>query len=363
VPKPIDPARQHLLGALEADLIGPYDPTTGDEVLTLPPLRWYLTGFLIPEGQAQTNATLAGDEDEQMESGDDSPDEHTAEPDSKQRPTLPSSLGLSVLLPAGGSDTIEIEVGWGEYALRSTKDEITALCRARGMSVDKYLGKDLWERVTIPARLVSLDLRQAADGKLVRISVPDTVGVQLEVRVEAISPADADLLEIGEPGQGARAVSVFLVNTRAIAANPEKDGRGFSRELNGQTLFQVALRLRAPSGLLPRPDAHFSNSQDFDDRMVDLQFRREVEWVVGHGIAAKPRQARSHSRDLRGVARRGQQPRSSDCRPTGPGPRRVWRWLVRGSSAGATRISACPEGLGLPGLLQRSRPPCRGGDR
>lgn len=33
---------------LQADLIGPYDPDTGHEVLRLPPLRWYLTGFLVP---------------------------------------------------------------------------------------------------------------------------------------------------------------------------------------------------------------------------------------------------------------------------------------------------------------------------
>ena len=31
VPNPLDPARRHLLGALEADLIGPYDPS-GDDV-------------------------------------------------------------------------------------------------------------------------------------------------------------------------------------------------------------------------------------------------------------------------------------------------------------------------------------------
>jgi hypothetical protein len=289
VPKPIDPARRHLLGALEADLIGPYDPETGDEVLALPPLRWYLTGFLIPEGQSQANASLAGDEDEGMERGDDAgPDEQAAEPESKQRPILPSSLGLSVLLPGSGSGLIEIEVGWGEYALRSTKDEVAALCKARGMNPDKYVGKELWERVTIPARTVTLDLGKAGGGKLVRESVPGTSGVRLEYRVETISPEDAKILRIAEPGQGALALSVFLVNTRAITVDPERDGRGYSRELNGQTLFQVALTLRAPGGLLPRPDAHFSNSKDFDDRMVDLQFRREVEWVVGHGIAARP---------------------------------------------------------------------------
>jgi len=328
VPQPIDPARRHLLGALEADLIGPYDPKTGVEVLSLPPLRWYLTGFLIPEGQAHADATLAGDEDEGMESGDDAgPDEQSAEPDTKQRPRLPSSLGLSVLLPDTDSNTIEVEVAWGEYALRSTKDEIARLCHARGMDVDSYAKRDLWERVAIPPRRVVLDLSQAGGGKLARMAVPDTVGVQLEYRVETISPADAEVLEIGEAGQGAKALSVFLVNTRPIVADPEVNSRGFSRELNGQTLFQVALTLHAPHGLLPRPDAHFSNSQDLDDRMVDLQFRREVEWVVGHGIAARP------------IARDGQQPLHPTDNPA-VGGQAVWLPHARVVRVEATSVAS-----------------------
>ena len=67
--KSLDPHRKHLLAALEADLIGPYDPETGAEVLALPPLRWYLTGFLIPEGMAHGEQAGAGDE--LLESGDD----------------------------------------------------------------------------------------------------------------------------------------------------------------------------------------------------------------------------------------------------------------------------------------------------
>ncbi|MBZ0119530.1 MAG: hypothetical protein K8H88_21245, partial [Sandaracinaceae bacterium] len=41
-------AREHLVRALEADLVGPFDPAVPAEVLPLPPSRWYLTGFLAP---------------------------------------------------------------------------------------------------------------------------------------------------------------------------------------------------------------------------------------------------------------------------------------------------------------------------
>ena len=43
--------RNHLVRALEADLVGPHDLDNADaeEVLRIPPTRWYLTGFLAPE--------------------------------------------------------------------------------------------------------------------------------------------------------------------------------------------------------------------------------------------------------------------------------------------------------------------------
>ena len=49
-PKREDEAvRAALVAALEADLVGPFDPASGHEVLPLPPSRWYLTGFLAPQ--------------------------------------------------------------------------------------------------------------------------------------------------------------------------------------------------------------------------------------------------------------------------------------------------------------------------
>lgn len=291
--------RDHLLSALKADLIGPYDPKAGDEVLALPPIRWYLTGFLVPEGEATQDNAAAGDENEEMAAGDEGNDESGShEPEAKQRPILPSSVGLSVLLPepnGTGPDTVEVQVSWGEYVPRTTVEEVEALCRARGMPEDKYLpseagkqAKTLWERVRIPAKSVMLDLSRATPGQLHAELVPEAPGVAIEYRLETISPDDAATLRIGKPGQFARALSVFVVNGRAVTADRDRDARGYSRELNRQSLFQLELSLHAPAPLLPRPDAHFANSTDFDDQMVDLQFRDEVEWVVGHGISAAP---------------------------------------------------------------------------
>ncbi len=290
--------RAHLLESLRADLIGPYDPESGHEVLVFPPIRWYLTGFLVPEASARNEVASSGDEDEDYAAGDEPGGEDTpsSEPEAKHRPILPSSLGLSVLLPvapATGPDTVRVQLSWGEYVPAATNDEVEALCAARGLDPRKHVRegrppKMLWDRVPIADKSVTLELSAGTPGALQVQAVPDAPGVRIEYRIETIAAADATALRIGEPGQPARALSVFVVNARSIAADPRDDPAGYSRALNRESLFQLQLALHASQPLLPRPDAHFASSPDFDDQMVDLQFRREVEWVVGHGIAATP---------------------------------------------------------------------------
>src|SRR5688500_6904814 len=94
--------RDALVDALKLDLVGPSpeDASHFLEVLRDPPSRWYLTGFLVPfEG---------GDEDDEAadqldllareRAGDDeAPPEQQA---SARRAWFPSSLGLSLLVPA-----------------------------------------------------------------------------------------------------------------------------------------------------------------------------------------------------------------------------------------------------------------------
>ena len=93
---PNTPQRSHLLGAVRADLIGPYDPESGAEVLVKPPMRWYLTGFLVPEGELDHDTAAPGDEDEALEAGDEPQGEDNPEPAATPRPTprsVPGSAG------------------------------------------------------------------------------------------------------------------------------------------------------------------------------------------------------------------------------------------------------------------------------
>src|SRR5690606_19612791 len=70
--------RRHLCRALEADLIGPYALDEAEameqELLTLPPSRYYLTGFLAPDGERDP-----GDvgQDEELAAGSDEDEEET----------------------------------------------------------------------------------------------------------------------------------------------------------------------------------------------------------------------------------------------------------------------------------------------
>lgn len=56
---PEEKVRQNLVNALNADFVGPFIsdglPGGGQEVLPLPPSRWYLTGFLAPQGVGRRN--------------------------------------------------------------------------------------------------------------------------------------------------------------------------------------------------------------------------------------------------------------------------------------------------------------------
>ena len=104
--------RADLVAALETDLIGPFEE---NEVLHLPPSRWYLTGFLA----AMDARTLAEPDDDELAAGSDLDAEEAgpAEGGPKSRHFLPASLGLSVLLPPAGTgpDNLVAIASWADY--------------------------------------------------------------------------------------------------------------------------------------------------------------------------------------------------------------------------------------------------------
>jgi hypothetical protein len=92
------PVRASLVASLEADLIGPFSSSaSGEELLPLPPSRWYLTGFLSPSAAREVEDPT---EAEELPAGSELDDEEAAgaEPEPKQRHRFPASMGMSIPL-------------------------------------------------------------------------------------------------------------------------------------------------------------------------------------------------------------------------------------------------------------------------
>lgn len=279
--------RSHLIQALRAELVGPYDlcaPADGqiaEEVLHLAPSRRYLTGFLAPpqveaDNPASRRQTedpippaeaeaIEGDDPFEVGSDKDSDDSSSPDPEPATRKVFPASAGMSVLLPAEAKQVIA-RLRWGEYRRDVVVDEDGKIV---GLPDDpreraKIKGSPRWRRVQvgwieIPVRL---DANQIGRG------IPVANGVYLQGRV-----ADAGR------GDGSQALALFVVNRRL------PDGAAHRDET---LLFQLEYQLRCEVGFLPRPDLTGEGGSDLDDQINDLQYRDSFEYVVGHGVAAQP---------------------------------------------------------------------------
>jgi hypothetical protein len=251
--------RRHLIEALHADAIGPFGGRdtqhTSTEALPLAPSRWYLTGFLAPQADRDIgDATEA----EQMEAGSDIDEEEGgagSEPEPKQKKQFPASLGLSVLLPPGGPDQIEVTLSFGEYFAEWHEND----------------GKKRrqWRRRARPpiAFTVPLDRKALAEG----VAVPDVDMIRIRGKLETVVGAEDQGLKTG-----VRGLSLFVVNERREG---DKDRR------DEQFLFQVELELHYAVGFVARPNRRGEKSEQWDDNVVDLQFRARVEHAVGHNVS------------------------------------------------------------------------------
>jgi hypothetical protein len=265
--------RRHIVDALRADLVGPFAPAGSDggepaeEVWDLAPSKRYLCGFLVPREQARVQD--AEDEDpteaEQLEAGDDPGEESQNDPQAKRQPMLPSSIGLSVLLPAGQGDAVAVRVCWADYVAEPQPPELDA-------DGKKKRGRPVvhWRRVARPpvALEVPLDAAALAQGLAV-----GTSGLRVFGQLDHTGHVD------GLP-PGTRALSLFVVNDRPPVTDKARRDEGY--------VFQVGLELRHAGGLVARPDLAGRAATDWDGEVMDLQFRDQQSHAAGHGIAVAP---------------------------------------------------------------------------
>jgi len=266
--------RAKIVETLGLDLVGPAPGHEFEnELLPDPPHTWYLTGYLVPRGAPIEQKSEDDGQDELDLPGEGSePDGDTGD-DKKaaKRPILPSSMGLSVLVPES-VENLTITVSWGEYKAEFEEPEELELTSDTKVSPPKLKGyrrhprSETWT-VPVPSK----------QGGLKQVAVPGQKGLSLSLTVR---PLPVEIF--GDTLGNARAVSVFLVNER----NPIKGEVKYEA-----FVFQTCLKIEC-DGFLPRPNlrgavANGIADDDLDELISDLQYRDVVEFAVGHGVSAK----------------------------------------------------------------------------
>jgi hypothetical protein len=245
--------RSKLVEALELDLVGPR-PGLGDanEILAQSPSRWYLTGFLVPI-DAASSQKLDEEATEELESAESGgvDDDQPPERGSARNRIFASSMGVSVLVPAEAK-SLAVTVTWGDYEPRSAPES--------------------WVRVPHTQQFpLSLP---AKTGNTRETVVPESKGLKVALLVR---PVESTALDAGLAA-GTRTVSVFLVNRRKPAPDEMKD-KAFA--------FQAQLEISTELSFVARPDLRGLASEDWDDRIADLQYRDTGEYAVGHNVATQ----------------------------------------------------------------------------
>ena len=93
----------------------------------------------------------------------------------------------------------------------------------------------------------------------------------------SVRPVESDGAD-GRLPKNTRCASVFLVNRRTPKPDEIRD-EAFA--------FQTQLEVHCDEGFLARPNLRSLVSDDWDERIADLQYRDECEYAVGHSISTE----------------------------------------------------------------------------
>jgi hypothetical protein len=247
--------RQELVKALRLDLVGPdNDHPFAQELLPDAPSRWYLTGFLLPTGaplEQRCDETSTEEIDTAGEPAgldDGSPPDRAA----ARRGLLPSSMGLSVLVPAG-VEALEATVSWGDYVWEA--GDKSAEPREAGAAE--------------PSAGQAGEESSQADGNTPTHRAPR--GYRRVSHEEA--------LPILLPSPGAKP-SEF----------PVPHSRGLSVTVTVRAV-QASLKLASPLPFVPRPNLRGAlggwTEDEWDEQVADLHYRDVCEYAVGHGVSTR----------------------------------------------------------------------------
>jgi hypothetical protein len=228
--------RDAIVDYLREQLIGPLDGPK--ETLEEAPHKRYLSGILFPR-EADIEIGLADDIIDDS-AGEHGGDESSEDPVALAAQQLPSSLGLSFVLPAWENVTVEIS---------------TARYRA--------VSKGSWRR----------DPLELLGEHAVVVEAPERAG---RGRPVSLDEGSASIQSTWRPMGDGALVTLSLVNERRLPA----DGR-----LNAEDcLFQVSVRCEGRTGFLPYPTPMRIQAGDEEEELA-LQYRDVPTYAIGHGCA------------------------------------------------------------------------------
>jgi hypothetical protein len=248
------------------DLVGPA-PDDGDhaeEILPTAPSKWYLTGFLSPV-EVSPGKERQGGLFEDMDvhpKGQRGDDDTVPEKAAARKAFFPSSMGVSVLVP-DKVDHLDVTFAWGDYEPVPRHKDDPDTPPLPGLPEVHGPASRQWRRIPHEAKLKV----QVKSGET---ALPGGNGLQVVLSVR-------DLHANGSVPAHTKAVSVFVVNRRKPAPDVKKDVA---------YVFQANLTVACPSPLVPRPDVHGRGGDDLDEQVADLQYREDMEFAVGHNVAA-----------------------------------------------------------------------------
>lgn len=239
--------RSELQEMVKKDLLGPAGGPE-EEVDERNVRGRYTLGLLAPKGQSiipdqQDELAAGGADDEEQGKAD------TAIPQTASM--LPSSVGFTFTVD-GDAESIQVIARWGHY-LRAESETLLN---------DKGEPKRVWKRTQIEAVSDPMSLKSGALGPWFPVPENELVYVRGLCRRR----------------EDAWTITLFLVN-----AQQEPDIRK-----DEAWLFQPELIVSAPDGapifVKRRLPPELSNT-DPEDLAMQMLYRREVEFAVGHGIA------------------------------------------------------------------------------
>jgi hypothetical protein len=287
--------RAKVVSLFRRDLIGPTRPEDVDlaeERLSVSPSAWYLTGFLVPADDA--SATTASEEDDvEAQAGlfdqlgaaeasvtgvGDGGGDDQADPAPARRAFMPSSMGLTVMLPIE-VESVEVEVTWGDY--RPEPPQPPEMFDPERAGDGKrphveWVRVPRMSRITVPLDSFTGDAR--AGGRLRDIPLLDSKPVVARNGLLEIA-GHWRFYDYAAPDGSREQVRVLTI---AVVNKRNKASRGLQ---DASYTFQTTLTVHCPQGFAPQRDYADYNSKDPDRRLADLHYRDVCHYGTGRNCA------------------------------------------------------------------------------